>query len=157
MRAYQIMGILLPGADIDLLEKAFVIFRLSSFSRNLRNELSSKIKIYFFDTGVRNALINDFRPFDLRPDKGALWENFMISERMKANHYALKRVNSYFWRTHQKQEIDYIEESEGMLSAFEFKWNPKNKVKISKTFTDSYPLAEFRIINSENFNKFLMQ
>ncbi len=140
---------------IDLLEKAFVIFRLPSFSRNLRNELSSKIKIYFYDTGVRNTLINDFRPFDLRPDKGALWENFLISERMKANHYALKRVNSYFWRTHQKQEIDYIEESDGALCAFEFKWNPKNKAKFSKTFLDSYSVKNSQIINSENFYQFV--
>lgn len=140
---------------IDLLEKAFVIFRLPAFSRNLRNELSSKIKIYFYDTGVRNALINDFRPFDLRPDKGALWENFLISERLKTNHYALKRVNSYFWRTHQKQEIDYIEESEGTLKAFEFKMNPKTKTKIPKNFSESYPNSGLEIIHPDNFHQFL--
>ncbi len=140
---------------IDLLEKAFVIFRLPSFSRNLRNELSSKIKIYFFDTGIRNALINDFRPVDLRQDKGALWENFMISERIKVNHYALKKVNTYFWRTHQKQEIDYIEESEGTMQVFEFKWNPKSKVRISKTFLDSYSVSKTEVINIENFYQFL--
>lgn len=140
---------------IDLLEKAFVIFRLPSFNRNLRNELSSKIKIYFFDTGIRNALINDFRPVDLRQDKGALWENFMISERIKVNHYALKKVNTYFWRTHQKQEIDYIEESEGTMQVFEFKWNPKSKVRISKTFLDSYSVSKTEVINTENFYQFL--
>ena len=140
---------------IDILEKAFIIFRLPSFSRNLRNELSSKIKIYFFDTGVRNMLINDFRPLDIRPDKGALWENFLISERTKLNHYALERVNTFFWRTHQKQEIDYIEESGGTLNAFEFKWNPKSKVRIPKVFLKSYNVNETEIIHSENFHQFI--
>lgn len=140
---------------IDILEKAFIIFRLPSFSRNLRNELSSKIKIYFFDTGVRNMLINDFRPLDIRPDKGALWENFLISERTKLNHYALDRVNTFFWRTHQKQEIDYIEESGGTLNAFEFKWNPKSKVRIPKVFLKSYNVNETEIIHSENFHQFI--
>lgn len=140
---------------IDILEKAFIIFRLPSFSRNMRNELSSKIKIYFFDTGIRNMLINDFRPLELRPDKGALWENFLISERTKFNHYTLKRVNSFFWRTHQKQEIDYIEESEGTLNAYEFKWNPKSKTRIPKIFLKSYNVNETEIIHSENFHQFI--
>jgi hypothetical protein len=140
---------------IDLLEKAYVIFRLPSFSRNLRNELSSKIKIYFFDTGIRNALINDFRPIEMRTDKGALWENFLISERIKLNHYNLKRVNCYFWRTHQKQEIDYIEEADGCLEAFEFKWSPKTRIKIPKTFAESYNVTKLELIHSENFHQFL--
>jgi predicted AAA+ superfamily ATPase len=140
---------------IDLLEKAYVIFRLPSYSRNLRNELTSKIKIYFYDTGIRNALINDFRPLEFRTDKGALWENFLISERIKLNHYSLKRVNIYFWRTHQKQEIDYIEESEGKLNVFEFKWNPKVSLKVPKAFTDSYKLTKAEVINSENFYQFI--
>ena len=141
---------------IDLLEKAYVIFRLSAFSRNLRNELSSKIKIYFYDTGIRNALISDFRPFDTRMDKGALWENFLVSERLKANHYSRRYSNCYFWKTHQKQEIDFVEEADGMLNAYEFKWSPGNKAKIPKTFTSAYPEATFEIITSDNFHQFLI-
>jgi len=140
---------------IDLLEKAFIIFRLGSFSRNLRNELTSKIKVYFYDTGVRNALISDFRPLSLRPDKGALWENFLISERIKVNHYNQRYVNSFFWKTHQKQEIDYIEEADGRLNAYEFKWNKEAHVKASKTFIGNYPDSVFSVINSANFQTFL--
>ena len=140
---------------VDLLEKAFVIFRLPSFSRNLRNELSSKIKIYFCDTGIRNALIGDFRPFEMRNDKGALWENFLISERIKANHYNAKFVNVYFWKTHQKQEIDYIEESDGEIVAFEFKWKEKSGFKIPKTFSKTYKNSSSKLISSENFHQFL--
>ncbi|HSO87908.1 MAG TPA: ATP-binding protein [Draconibacterium sp.] len=140
---------------IDLLEKAYVIFRLPSFSRNLRNELSSKIKIYFYDTGVRNALIGDFRPFEMRTDKGALWENFLISEKLKTNHYSGKYVKSYFWKTHQKKEIDYIEESDGKLVAFEIKWKAKLKTDVPKLFTDTYKNSTFELISFENFHQFL--
>lgn len=140
---------------IDLLEKAFVIFRLPSFSRNLRNELSSKIKIYFYDTGIRNALIGDYRPFDTRNDKGGLWENFLIAERKKSNHYNLNHGNTYFWRTHQKQEIDYIEEIDGHLNLYEFKWKPKAKYRIPKAFADNYSDFSSSLISSENFHKFL--
>ena len=140
---------------IDLLEKAFIIFRLPSFSRNLRNELSSKIKIYFYDTGIRNALIEDYRPLELRPDKGSLWENFIISERLKSNHYGRKFVNSYFWKTHQKQEIDLIEETDGQISAFEIKWKEKAKARFPLTFTDTYKDAITQFISTENFNQFL--
>jgi uncharacterized protein len=140
---------------IDLLEKAFVIFRLPAFSRNLRNELSSKVKIYFYDNGIRNAMINDFRAIDLRNDKGALWENFLISERLKTNHYALRRVNSYFWRTHQKNEIDYIEESDGKLEVFEFKWNPKPGYRIPKAFAEAYNVENVELISLKNFHQFL--
>lgn len=139
----------------DLLEKAFIIFRLPSFSRNLRNELSSKIKIYFYDTGIRNALIEDYRPLELRPDKGSLWENFIISERLKSNHYGRKFVNSYFWKTHQKQEIDLIEETDGQISAFEIKWKEKAKARFPLTFTDTYKDAITQFISTENFNQFL--
>jgi hypothetical protein len=140
---------------IDLLEKAFIIFRLSTFSRNLRNELTSKIKIYFFDTGVRNALIEDYRPLELRPDKGALWENFLISERLKSNHYGRRFVKTYFWKTHQKQEIDLIEESDGQIVAFEFKWKEKSNARFPVTFTDTYKDAITQFISTENFNQFL--
>ncbi len=140
---------------IDLLEKAFIIFRLPTFSRNLRNELSSKIKIYFYDTGVRNALIEDYRPLELRPDKGALWENFLISERLKSNHYGRRFVKTYFWKTHQKQEIDLIEESDGQINAFEFKWKEKANARFPLNFTEAYKDAATRFINNENFNDFL--
>lgn len=140
---------------VDLLEKAFVIFRLPAFSRNFRKELSSKIKIYFYDNGVRNALINDFRPLDFRTDKGALWENFLISERLKSNRYALRRVNSYFWRTHQKSEIDYIEEADGKLDVFEFNWNPKTGFKVPKPFSDNYAVRQTELISHKNFHQFL--
>ena len=141
---------------IDLLEKAFVIFRLPSFSRNLRNELSTKIKIYFYDTGIRNALIGDFRPFEMRTDKGALWENFLISERLKTNHYMSNYVNTYFWKTHQKQEIDYIEEADGKLKAFEFKLKDKTTFKIPKPFTEAYKNASSALITIKNFHNFLI-
>ncbi len=140
---------------IDLLEKAFIIFRLPSFSRNLRKELVSKIKIYFYDTGIRNALIADFRPLNMRPDKGALWENFFISERKKANHYNRKYVNYFFWRTHQKQEIDYIEEADGFINAFEIKWSSSANFKIPKTFTDTYKNSTVELISSTNFYQYL--
>lgn len=141
---------------IDLLEKSFVIFRLPSFSRNLRKELSSKIKIYFYDTGIRNALIGDYRPFELRNDKGALWENFIIAERKKTNQYNLNYSKTYFWKTHKKQEIDYIEEADGLIRAYEIKWNPKAKFRIPKTFTETYPGSKAEIITSENFYNFLV-
>ncbi len=140
---------------IGLLEQAFVVFRLQPFSRNLRNEISSSRKIYFYDNGIRNAIIGNFNPLALRTDTGALWENFLISERMKANHYRQAYGNRYFWRTHAQQEIDYIEEYDGGLHAYEFKWNPKAKAKFSKTFTDAYPTATTQLITRDNFDAFL--
>ncbi|MCX6269343.1 MAG: ATP-binding protein [Bacteroidetes bacterium] len=139
---------------IDLLEKAFVIFRLRSFSRNLRNELKRSRKIYFFDNGIRNAVVNAFNPIDLRDDKGALWENFMISERMKVNAYNETFVNRYFWRTHAQQEIDYIEEHDSKLQAFEFKWNSRSRVLKHHVFLKAYPQSEIQTIGPENFFAF---
>ncbi len=110
---------------IDLLEKAYILFRLEPLSRNLRNEVSSNRKIYFYDTGIRNALISNFNPLSLRQDTGALWENFLISERIKQLEYNESYGNKYFWRTTQQQEIDYIEEHSGKLFCYEFKWNEK--------------------------------
>ena len=110
---------------IELLEKCYIIFRLNGLSRNLRNELKRAKKIYFYDNGVRNAVIQQFAPIDMRNDMGALWENFFISERIKYNHYNRNHCNIYFWRTNSQQEIDYIEESDGALTAFEMKWNHK--------------------------------
>ncbi len=117
---------------LDLLEKSFVIFRLQPFARNLRNEINTKRKIYFYDNGIRNALIAAFQPLNLRDDIGALWENFIISERMKYIEYNRIWINRFFWRTTQQQEIDYIEEKDGEYFLYEFKWNPKNRKKISQ-------------------------
>lgn len=140
---------------IDLLEKSFVIFRLRSFSRNLRNEIKKSRKIYFYDNGVRNALINNFQPAETRVDIGSLWENFLIVERMKTLSYRQTHVNPYFWRTQQQQEIDYIEDINGKLYAYEFKWNPAKKSRFSKTFTDHYPVERTMVVNRENYLDFL--
>jgi predicted AAA+ superfamily ATPase len=139
-----------------LLEQYFVVFRLSSFSRNLRNELKNNRKIYFYDNGVRNALIADFRPIELRNDVGALWENFLISERMKKLHYDNTWANVYFWRTQTQKEIDYVEDSDGVLSAYEFKWKPDAKVKPPTVFLDAYPNSVFRVVHRDNFEEFLV-
>ncbi|WP_282016993.1 ATP-binding protein [Salegentibacter mishustinae] len=139
---------------IDLLCQAFVIFKLPSFSKNLRNEIKTNQKIFFYDTGVRNMIIGDLSPMDDRQDKGNLWENFLIAERLKFLAYNNSLSKGYFWRTVQQQEIDYVEEGEGKLKGFEIKWNPKNKVKIPKTFLEAYN-SEVNIINKDNFRDFL--
>jgi len=140
---------------IDLLEKAYILFRLEPLSRNLRNEVSSNRKIYFYDTGIRNALISNFNPLSLRQDTGALWENFLISERIKQLEYNESYGNKYFWRTTQQQEIDYIEEHSGKLFCYEFKWNENKKAKLSTTFSKAYPEHEFEVIHRNNFIDFL--
>jgi len=140
---------------IDLLEKSFIIFRLPPFSRNLRTEIATSRKVYFYDNGIRNMLINNFNPLELRTDKGALWENFLISERKKRNLYAQYLHNSFFWRTHQGQEIDYVEDAGGQISAYEFKWNPNRKAKIPATFATAYPNANWSVVNTESFRPFL--
>ncbi|MBI2459640.1 MAG: ATP-binding protein [Parcubacteria group bacterium] len=140
---------------IQILEKAFVVFRLNPFSRNLRNELKKLRKIYFYDTGVRNALINNLNPLQLRQDVGALWENFIISERLKYTRNNGLDKNTYFWRTKQGQEIDYLEEAGGKLSGFEIKWT-ENKFKKSKLFLESYPGSEITLINRHNYWDFVI-
>jgi predicted AAA+ superfamily ATPase len=140
---------------IDLLEKVFVVFRLGSFSRNLRNELKKSRKIYFYDNGVRNTLINNFQPLALRRDAGALWENFMISERKKHVSYNAIYTNTYFWRTHAQQEIDYIEERDGQLFAYEFKWNEKAKARLPVSFSSAYPEHAFELVNPVNYLDFI--
>ena len=140
---------------ISLLEQSFIIFRLGSFSRNLRNEIKNNRKIYFYDVGIRNAILGNFAPIDLRQDKGGLWENFLIAERLKQNHYKGNLAQPYFWRTTEQQEIDYIEEANNTLSAFEFKWSKKAKGKVPVTFTKNYK-AEVKIIDSENFREFVI-
>jgi predicted AAA+ superfamily ATPase len=141
---------------ISLLEKCFIIFRLGSFSRNLRNELKSSKKIYFYDTGIRNAIISDFSDVNIRQDIGGLWENFVISERRKYAEYNHLWANTYFWRTTQQQEIDYIEDSDGRLAAFEIKWNPKAKAKLPLTFANNYQNIDFKVINRDNIEEFLL-
>ncbi len=142
---------------VDLLEKAYVIFHLNSFSRNVRNELKKSVKIYFYDNGIRNAILSNFSPIDLRTDKGALWENFLISERIKMNAFNNRSVKTYFWRTTQKQEIDFIEEENDFLSAFEFKYNPSKKsVRCPLTFSSNYPNSHFSVITKENYTDFVI-
>ena len=136
---------------INLLEQAQVIFRLGAFSRNLRSEIKSSRKIYFYDNGIRNALIGNLSDISVRADVGALWENYMVSELIKKNAYNLKYAQSYFWRTTQQQEIDYLEECDGKLKAYEFKWSPTKKAKISKTFLSAYPNTEVVTVNKENY------
>ncbi|WP_310556181.1 ATP-binding protein [Flavobacterium sp.] len=141
---------------INLLEKSFIVFKLNSLNRNLRNELKMAKKIYFYDNGIRNALISNYQIIEARQDAGALFENLLVSERMKRNHYAKNYANTYFWRTKEQQEIDYIEDKDGQIDAFEFKWNNNKKVKFTKTFTNAYPNATTQLINSENFASFLI-
>ena len=142
---------------IDLLEKCFIIFRLNGLSRNLRNELKKAKKIYFCDNGVRNAVIQQFAPVALRNDMGQLWENFFISERIKRNHYLGHHCNIYFWRTTSQQEIDYIEESDGLMSAFEMKWNPKKAtVKLPEAFLKAYSVKQTAVVTTENYLDWLI-
>jgi predicted AAA+ superfamily ATPase len=140
---------------ISLLEKCFVVFRLESFSRNMRNEIKKGKKIYFYDNGVRNAVISNFAPLELRNDAGALWENLMISERIKRNTYTGSYAQIYFWRTHDQKEIDLIEDQDGILSTFEFKYNPKSKAYIPEKFAENYPKSTFQVITPDNFWKFI--
>ena len=136
---------------LDLLEKTFIVFRQTGFSRNLRTELKRTRKIYFYDNGIRNALLGAFQPINLRTDIGALWENFMVSERVKCNAYHRFYGNRYFWRTTEQQEIDYLEEYDGRLFAYEFKWNTNKPARAPRTFLNAYPEASFQTIHPENY------
>ncbi|MFA6047914.1 MAG: ATP-binding protein [Parcubacteria group bacterium] len=139
---------------INILEQSFVVFRLRAFSRNLRKEISKSVKIYFYDLGVRNSIIESYNRLDVRNDTGALWENFCIVERKKNNESDFRFVNSYFWRTYDQKEIDYIEEKDGQLRGFEFKWNAKKDIKLPKEFIKSYN-ATVEKVDPENYWKFL--
>lgn len=139
---------------LEILEKAFIIFRLQGFSRNLRKEIAKSPRFYFWDNGIRNSLISNFNPADLRDDMGRLWENFCISERLKKQVYQETFSNFYYWRTYDKQEIDLIEIKDENIEAFEFKWGDK-VVKTPKAFKDAYPEAKFTTINKESFFEFL--
>ena len=142
---------------IELLEKCYIIFRLHGLSRNLRNELKKAKKIYFYDNGVRNAVIQQFAPLELRNDAGALWENFFISERVKRNHYQQDYCNTFFWRTKSQLEIDYIEEQNGQMTVFEMKWNPKKaNTSIPDAFLKAYDVKETVIITPDNYLDYLL-
>lgn len=139
---------------IDLLEQSFVVFRMSGYSRNLRKEVTKMDKIYFWDLGVRNAIIDQFQPLSLRQDTGHLWENFLIAERRKMLNSTLRRGRGYFWRTYNNAEIDYLEEVDGKLDAFELKWN-KKMPSAPLTFRNAYPEASFTVVNRMNYGTFL--
>ena len=140
---------------IDILEKTYIVFRLNSFSRNLRNEIKRNRKVYFYDNGIRNMIIGNFNQIKLRTDLGALWKNFLISERVKQNIYKDTFARIYFWRTKQKQEIDFVEEKNGKIFGFEFKWKANPKIIISETFVKTYS-AETKVIDRNNFREFVI-
>ncbi len=140
---------------LDLLEKVFIIYKVKGFSRNLRKEVTKSNRWYFYDNGIRNAIIKNFNKLDFRQDTGDLWENYIMAERMKYNAYSKNLVYQYFWRTYDQQEIDLIEEGSGKLSAYEFKWNAKKKVKAPGAWSRAYPDASFETINRDNYLEFI--
>lgn len=139
---------------LDLLSKIFVVYKVGAYSKNLRKELSKSSRWYFYDNGIRNALIDNFKPLSLRNDVGELWENYLMVERLKKNNYEQNFKEIYFWRTYDQQEIDYIEEKNQEIEAFEFKWG-NTKVKIPVAFANAYPEAKFSIISKENYLDFI--
>jgi predicted AAA+ superfamily ATPase len=139
---------------IDLFEKSFIIKKIGGFSRNLRKEITKTSRYYFYDNGIRNAIINNFNPIEHRNDIGMLWENFMVIERLKKQEYDKISSNNYFWRTYDKKEVDFVEEREGLLFGYEFKWNPR-KTKIQKEWLATYDNASFEVVNRDNFLEFL--
>jgi predicted AAA+ superfamily ATPase len=147
---------------LDLLEQCFVVFVMRSFSRNLRKEISKSFKVYFYDLGVRNSLIQAYGPLALRDDVGALWENFLVLERLKLIQYQSLYRNRYFWRTHDQKEIDYLEEHDGILEGYEFKWGgsigtPASGLhRVPREFLEAYPGSSVVRIDRSNFDKFLM-
>ena len=141
---------------VTILEQAYIIFRLGSFSRNLRNELKSSRKIFFYDNGIRNAIIGNFSQVENRDDVGALFENYVIAECVKRKEYTGDYANSWFWRNTNQQEIDYLEEKDGQLNAFELKWNPKRKCSAPLSFRNAYPNASFTVIHHDNIEELLL-
>lgn len=140
---------------LDLLSKVFVVYKVPGFSRNLRNEITKSNRWYFYDNGIRNAIIANFSRLDSRTDVGALWENYLASERIKYQNYTQKSVTNYFWRTYDQQELDWLEEENGILRGYEFKWNENRKVKIPTAFAKAYPEANFEVINKSNYLDFI--
>lgn len=136
---------------LDLLSKVFVVFKVSGFSRNLRKEVTKMSRWYFYDNGIRNAVIQNFNPIPLRNDVGDLWENFAITERLKYLSYSKRTANFHFWRTYDQQELDWVEEEAGQLRGFELKWNPKRDAKAPGAWAKTYPDATFQVINSDNY------
>jgi predicted AAA+ superfamily ATPase len=141
---------------INLLEKTYVVFRLPAFSRNVRNEIKKGRKVYFYDCGIRNAIINSFKPLGSRTDTGALWENYVIAERVKYLRYHNLEITQYFWRTTQQQEIDLVEDAGEQITAYEFKWNPKVKARFPQTFTENYEGSKTYVVSPDNIEGFLM-
>lgn len=140
---------------LDLLEKVFIIFKVRGFSRNLRKEVTKSSRWYFYDNGIRNAIIKNFNKLEFRQDTGELWENYLMAERIKYNSYSKNLMQQYFWRTYDQQEIDLIEDGAGKLSAYEFKWNNKKKIKPPGAWTRAYPNASFETINRDNYLEFI--
>ncbi len=140
---------------IDILQKGYVVYKVASFSRNIRNEIKTNKKIYFYDNGVRNMVIGNFDPLELRTDRGAIWENFLISERVKQNEYKESLAKTYFWRTKQQQEVDFVEDKAGKIYGYEFKWSDKKRVKLPKRFVETYNATE-KIIDRKNFREFVI-
>lgn len=141
---------------LDLLSKVFVLFKIEGYSRNLRKEIVKSSRWYFYDNGIRNGIINNFNRIENRNDIGALWENYLASERIKRQHYKKIRTNNYFWRTYDQQELDWLEEKGDNLAGFEFKWNENRKAKIPTAFAKAYPEATFEVINKQNYLDFIM-
>jgi uncharacterized protein len=141
---------------LDLLSKVFVIYKVRGFSRNLRKEITKSNRWYFYDNGIRNAIIGNFSRLENRMDVGALWENYLASERIKHQNYTQKAIENYFWRTYDQQELDWLEEENGILRGYEFKWNEKRKAKIPTAFSKAYPEASFGVINKQNYLDFVM-
>ncbi|TRX37840.1 ATP-binding protein [Flavobacterium sp. ZT3R18] len=141
---------------LDLLSKVFVIYKVPGFSRNLRKEITKSNRWYFYDNGIRNGIIGNFSRLDARNDVGDLWENYLASERIKYQNYNQNLVSNYFWRTYDQQELDWLEEENGLLRAYEFKWNGNRKVKIPGAFAKAYPEASFEVVNKENYLDFIV-
>jgi hypothetical protein len=140
---------------LDLLSKVFVLFKIEGFSRNLRKEITKSSRWYFYDNGIRNGIINNFNRLNIRNDVGDLWENYLASERLKKQHYKKVKTNNYFWRTYDRQELDWLEERADKLSGFEFKWNSNKKSKMPTAFAKGYPDATFEVVNRKNYLDFI--
>ncbi len=140
---------------IDFLEKSFIVFHLSSFNRDVQGELKKSHKIYFWDNGIRNAILGDFKPINLRQDIGALWENYLVVERLKHHSYSQFNGKCYFWRTKQQQEIDYLEDIDGELRTYEFRWDSTKHPKLTATFSKNYPNHTYAVINPDNYQEFV--
>jgi predicted AAA+ superfamily ATPase len=140
---------------LDLLSKVFILFKIEGFSKNLRKEITKSSRWYFYDNGIRNAIINNFNTLNNRTDVGDLWENYLASERMKKQAYQKMFKQNYFWRTYDQQELDWLETEAETINAFEFKWNDNKKVKIPTAFAKAYPEATFEVINKQNYLEFI--